>query len=110
MVTFGSFLGVERQDSRKGYARYRLPSRPELNNSWSITHGGVVMTLLDIALGGAAYTVVDAQKEGVLTVDLQTQFLSPGKGSLIAEGRVIKAGKVIIFCEGEQSFKSIIAK
>jgi uncharacterized protein (TIGR00369 family) len=112
MVTFGSFLGVERQSNNKGSARYRLASRAELNNSWSIAHGGVLMTLLDIALGSAAYTMVDAQTEGVLTIDLQTQFLSPGIGVLIGEGRVVKAGKVIIFCEGEITNESgeIIAK
>ena len=112
MVTFGSFLGVEKQSNQKGFARYRLPSRAELNNSWSIAHGGVLMTLLDIALGSAAYTMVDAQTEGILTIDLQTQFLAPGIGTLVGEGRVVKAGKTIIFCEGEITNESgeVIAK
>jgi uncharacterized protein (TIGR00369 family) len=112
MLTFGSFLGVERQSHTKGCVRYLLPSRAEFNNSWSIAHGGVLMTLLDIALGSAAYTMVDAKTEGILTIDLQTQFLSPGRGALTGEGRVVKAGKTVIFCEGEITNESgeVIAK
>lgn len=112
MTTFGGLIGVKRLVYENGSARYFLPAKPELNNSWGITHGGVIMTLLDIALGGAAYSMIDENTQGVLTVELQTQFLSPGRGDLIADGRVMKAGKSIIFCAGEITLTngSVIAR
>jgi acyl-coenzyme A thioesterase PaaI-like protein len=36
----------------------------------------------------------------VLTLDLQTSIIAPGRGVLIAEGRVVRAGRSIVFCEG----------
>ena len=37
----------------------------------------------------------------VVTLDMQTRFLAPGHGILIAEGRVTRAGRSVIFCEAE---------
>ena len=37
----------------------------------------------------------------MVTLDMQTRFLAPGRGILIAEGRVTRAGRSVIFCEAE---------
>jgi len=37
----------------------------------------------------------------VMTLDMQASFLSPGRGELTAEGRVVRAGRSIVFCEAE---------
>jgi hypothetical protein len=39
---------------RAGEAEIALPLRPELENSWGVAHGGVTMTLLDVAMAHAA--------------------------------------------------------
>ena len=38
---------------------------------------------------------------GVMTVDISVNFLSGGSGKLIAEGRVLRNGHSLVFCEGE---------
>jgi acyl-coenzyme A thioesterase PaaI-like protein len=32
---------------------------------------------------------------------MQTSFLAPGRGVLTAEGRILRAGRSILFCEAE---------
>jgi uncharacterized protein (TIGR00369 family) len=67
-------------------------------NHLGTAHGGVILTLLDIALGSVARL---ASGHSVMTINLQTSFLSPGRGELVAEGRVLQQGRSLIFCEGE---------
>jgi uncharacterized protein (TIGR00369 family) len=67
-------------------------------NHLGTAHGGVILTLLDIALGSVARL---ASGHSVMTINLQTSFLSPGRGQLVAEGRVLQQGRSLIFCEGD---------
>lgn len=81
-------------------ARLAVTLRPELTNSRGFAHGGLMMTLLDIAMGRAAQASVPAA-ESFATIDTNFAFLSPARGRLVGEGRVVKAGRSIVFCEGE---------
>ena len=64
-------------------------------------HGGLTATAADIATGLAAYTLIGSN-EHVVTADLNVSYLNPGtKGILVARGFVIKAGRMLHFCEGE---------
>jgi len=64
-------------------------------------HGGVTATLLDVVTGIAAYTTVSKDKN-VVTADLKVSYLNPSTSEQVfAIGRVRKAGKFLIFCEGE---------
>jgi acyl-coenzyme A thioesterase PaaI-like protein len=56
------------------------------------------MTMLDMAMSSAALSKADFKK-AVITVDMSTHFLSPGKGRLVAHGRASGGGKSICFCE-----------
>ncbi len=58
----------------------------------------MLCTLLDVALGTAARLSVGRP---VVTLDMQTRFLNPGRGVLLAEGRVTRPGRAVIFCEAE---------
>jgi len=61
---------------------FRDPSGP-------IVHGGLVTTLLDTAMGGAAWTVLD-DGESFLTADLRVEFFRSARpGTLRADGRVV---------------------
>jgi uncharacterized protein (TIGR00369 family) len=42
-----------------------------------------------------------AAGETVMTLDMQVSFLAPGRGTLIATGNVLRAGRSIIFTEAE---------
>jgi uncharacterized protein (TIGR00369 family) len=78
-----------------------LQKRPELLNSWGATHGGVIMTMLDLVMSWAVrghYGVVG----GVLTIDLSVGFMKGSFGDKVtAEGRVLHVGKSTAFCEAE---------
>ena len=97
-IPFVQFCGIEALDVCEGRTRLRLVLRPEHANNLGIAHGGVLCTLLDVALGTAARLSVGRP---VVTLDMQTRFLNPGRGVLLAEGRVTRAGRAVIFCEAE---------
>lgn len=99
-VPFAELLGVQVTEQQPGRAILELELRPELLNSWEVAHGGVVMTLADIALAVAARTHDPAAK-GAMTVELKVSFIEPGEGKLVAEGRCLRSGKSLAFCEGE---------
>lgn len=58
-------------------------------------HGALVFALGDTAAGYAALSIMPMDKE-VMTAELKINFLSPGSGNLIAEGRVLKPGRRLI--------------
>src|SRR5207302_6027043 len=58
-----------------------------------IIHGGLVATVLDTAMGGACFSVLD-DGETFLTADLHVEFFRPARpGTVRAEGRVIHRTK-----------------
>lgn len=64
-------------------------------------HAGVTTTVLDTACGYAAFSLMPADA-GVLTVELKINLLAPAAGeTFIFEGRVVKPGRTVTFCEGE---------
>ncbi len=99
-IPFLELLGARAEHWEKGRAVVSIDVRQELTNSWKFAHGGVVMTLLDVAMGSAARTT-DAQVAGIVTVNLTVSFLRPCSGLLRAEGRVMRGGRSLVFCEGE---------
>jgi uncharacterized protein (TIGR00369 family) len=69
--------------------------------SGSIVHGGMVTTLLDTAMGGACWSLLD-EGESFLTADLRVEFMSSSRpGTLRAEGRVVRRNRRVAFCSGE---------
>lgn len=59
-----------------------------------------MMTMLDLALGHAAQAAVPGAIS-FATIDMQTAFLQPGSGRITAEGRVLRAGRTLVFSEGD---------
>jgi uncharacterized protein (TIGR00369 family) len=69
-----------------------------VTNAGSIIHGGMVATLLDTAMGGACWTLLN-DDETFLTADLRVEyFRSATPGLLRGEGRVIRKARRVIFC------------
>ena len=99
-LPFAKHLGIRLVSFGEGRARLELDSRPELLNSWHSMHGGATMTLLDIALA-VALRSLDAREKGAITIELKVNFVGPGLGTLVADGRCVHRGKTIAFCEGE---------
>ena len=99
-IPFSEHLGIKVDALEKGMARLSMVIKPEFMTSWGTAHGGSILALLDITLSMSARTLYDPPRS-VMTIDLSTQFISTATGLLRAEGRVMKAGKSTIFCEGE---------
>jgi uncharacterized protein (TIGR00369 family) len=99
-IPFGKYLGIEVTHLRDGAAQLALELRPELCNSFGTAHGGVLSTLLDVALCQAARTQ-HPDSAGIMTIDMATSFIAAGCGRLLAEGRVLKPGRSTIFAEAE---------
>ena len=99
-VPFVDHLGVVVDHMEPGKAILSLDPKPEHYNSWGGVHGGVIMTLLDIAMAIAGRSFDPVNLSGV-TVDMSTSFISPGKGKQIATGRVVAQSTSLWRCEAE---------
>lgn len=66
-----------------------------------IVQGGLVTALLDAAMGGACWTLLD-HDQVFLTADLRVEFLRPARpGRLSATGTVVRRARRAVFCAAE---------
>ena len=110
-IPFLDLLGVQAEYRGKGRAVVSLDIRHELTNSLEVAHGAVVVALLDVAMALAARSV-NNHAAGLVTVEMSVNFMQAGSGRLTAEGRVMRNGRTLVFCEGEvhDTSNKIIAK
>jgi len=100
-IPFIQHLKIRTEALDKGTARLSVPLEPHLMNSLGTVHGGVIMSLLDVALCTAARTL-HPESVGVITINLSTSFIDAGAGAkLYADARVLKDGRSMSFVEGE---------
>ena len=95
-----AFIGAELADVRPGYCEIRLRHRPELTQQHGYVHGGIVGTIGDSAGGYAAFTLMPADA-AVLTVEYKLTILKPGRGSLLANAKIIRPGRTLTVARGE---------
>lgn len=99
-VPFVEHLDIRIVEKSEGLVKLRLDPRPELANSWGSVHGGVLMTMLDVALASAGRSL-DENCNGALTVEMKVNFIAAATGPVLGEGRAQRAGRSLIFSEGE---------
>src|SRR3954470_7733576 len=100
-IPFVTHLKILTETLGEGSARLSLPIEPYLANSLGTVHGGVIMSLLDVALCTAARTL-HPDSVGVVTIDMSTSFIGGGSGArLVAEARVMKDARTMSFVEAE---------
>lgn len=97
-VPFSADLGIRVEKAEGGEATVTMALQPRLLNNHGAGHGGVLMTLLDVAMANAALSRIDYARE-VVTVDIYVGFLTASKGRLVATGRATGGGKSICFTE-----------
>lgn len=116
MTIFGAELpfpvhcGIEEVGVVDGGARIRMAPQPFHLNNLGIVHGGVICTLLDVAMGSTCRVTLG---KPVLTLDIQVAFLSPGRGTLVAQGSILRAGKSLIYAEARvfvEEDETLVAK
>ncbi|MBC7404707.1 MAG: PaaI family thioesterase [Cytophaga sp.] len=96
-------LGVEFLEMKDGRAVLALDLTDRHMNSWQVTHGGVLMTMLDVVMAMAGRSLSEELK-GVVTVEMKTSFLQPGGivgGRIEARGNAFHQSTTMCFCEGE---------
>ncbi len=101
-IPFVTDLGVEFLSAADGHAAIALQLTERHLNSWQVAHGGVIMTLLDVAMAVAGRSL-DPKAGGGVTVEMKTSFLQPGRAGsrLIVTGHAFHRSTTMAFCEGE---------
>jgi acyl-CoA thioesterase len=102
-IPFLTDLGVEYMGMGDGRAQIALSLSERHMNSWRVTHGGVIMTLLDVVMSLAGRSLDPELRAGV-TIEMKTSFLQPAgsPGSrLIASGHAFHRSTTMVFCEAE---------
>jgi len=94
---FYRLLGIQLNAIGPGYAEATVTVREDHTNPLGLVHGGVLLSLGDSAMGNAIRSL------GIMavTADCTNSFMSaaPLNEKIVASGRVIKAGKNLIFAE-----------
>jgi uncharacterized protein (TIGR00369 family) len=102
-IPFVQALGVELWAFANGHAELRMNVGGEHTNSWAVAHGGVLMTLLDVAMAHAARSGTSgeaASPAGVATIEMKTAFMRPAEGRLRATGSLLHKTATMAFTEG----------
>jgi acyl-CoA thioesterase len=112
-IPFVKDLGIEFISADNGHAVLALDLTPRHLNSWSVAHGGVLMTLLDVAMAAAGRSL-DSDAGGAVTLEMKTNFLQPAHAGtrLIASGHAYHRSNAMAFCDGElrDTSERLIAK
>ena len=102
-IPFVEALGFEMLRFENGEAEIAVQPREDHMNSWSVVHGGVSMTLLDVAMAHAARSPKEGStpdSRGVVTIEMKTSFFRPGLCRLLAKAKVLHQTASFAFCEG----------
>src|SRR6195952_4106653 len=81
-----------------GASELKYLPRHEHLNSFLVTHGGAIMTVLDVTMAAAARSV--EIETGVVTIQMKTSFMQPCRGLLTGKGRLMHRTKSLAFTEG----------
>lgn len=104
-------LGARLEQVAPGHIIIALPASDGVLQQHGHVHGGAVMSIADSAAGYAAMSVAPEGAE-VLTIECKTNFLRPARGALLAEGRVLKAGRTVTVAEADvyDAERTLVAK
>ena len=104
-IPFIEQIGCELQRFENGEAEVTLAiSDDRHTNSFGVAHGGLVMTLLDVAMAHAARSLTRHLPDGgpgIVTIEMKTTFMRPGTGTLRAVGSVLHGTASLAFTEGK---------
>jgi len=102
-IPFAETLGFELLKFELGEAEIAVTVHDGLCNSWMVAHGGLTMSLLDVAMAHAARSPKPGDEptgQGVVTIEMKTSFVRPGLGRLLARARTLHSTPSLAFCEG----------
>ena len=78
-----------------------MPVRPDMHNGAGWLQGGLLVAIADEVMALALYPLLE-KNEGIATIAESTSFIrGVQKGTVRAEGRVIRKGRRVAFMEAE---------
>ncbi len=100
-VFLPTHLGLVLEEVRVGYARLRLPMRPEICQVAGLIHGGALAALIDTSAVPAVGTFYDQQPD-MITVSMTVDYCGAVKGQdALAEAWVRSGGNSLAFVQAE---------
>jgi uncharacterized protein (TIGR00369 family) len=99
-------IGFAMTEIEPGRAVFEMDAGPQHASPLGTLHGGVISDLVDGAMGCAHASQLE-DGETFTTLELKINYLKPvWSGHLVAEGKVIKAGRTIGLVEGRVTDES----
>lgn len=104
-INYWQTLGITIERIAVGRLRLALPMRPALGTYRRdhVMHGGAIASLIDAA-GSVARTLQTPDEPpwtAVATTDLNVSYLDAATTDLVADARVLRAGRTVAFVEVE---------
>jgi uncharacterized protein (TIGR00369 family) len=96
-IPFVNLLGFVLTRFDGGHSRIDYAPQPDHLNSFGVTHGGALMTLLDVTMATAARSV--QHDMGVVTIEMKTSFMQPARGPLHALGSLMHRSATMAFTQ-----------
>jgi uncharacterized protein (TIGR00369 family) len=99
-VPFLKLLGVRCISAEMGKGEILLALKPEHTNTWNVAHGGVLLTLMDVAMAVAARSG-DPGDRSVVTVEMKNNFMQAANGILRVKADTVRRTATMAFCEAK---------
>jgi uncharacterized protein (TIGR00369 family) len=96
-IPFAYQLGFELESSEHGAVTLLFSPKEEHLNSLHVTHGGAVMTLMDVAMASAARTLEPSQR--MVTIEMKTSFFNPAQGALRVKAELLHRTRQMAFVQ-----------
>jgi uncharacterized protein (TIGR00369 family) len=95
-----TLIGARLTAVEPGATEISLPYRDDLTQQKGFVHGGIIGMIADTACGYAAFSLMPADCS-LVTVEYKINILAPARGSLVARGEVVKAGRSLTVARAE---------
>ena len=96
-IPFVAHMGFNLEQCAHGHSEISYVPLPEHHNSLGVTHGGAIMTLLDVSMATAARS--DTPGQGVVTIEMKTSFMQAASGPLTARGQLLHRTATLAFTQ-----------
>jgi uncharacterized protein (TIGR00369 family) len=95
-----ALIGASLKSVEAGTVEIALPYRDDLTQQKGYIHGGILGMIADTACGYAAFSLMPAGGS-LVTVEYKMNILKPGRGDLVARGKVIRPGRTLTVARAE---------
>ena len=95
-----ALIGATLKSVAAGEVEVALPYRDDLTQQKGFVHGGILGMIADTACGYAAFSLMPA-RGSLVTVEYKINILAPARGSLVAQGKVVRAGRTLTVARAE---------